>query len=171
MVIHVDHEICTGCGECLGACSLEAIQLVDKQAVIDDAICTACEACIEACPNQAITTQSIAEPSISIVTMPATEARPVPVYDELTLPGAAVHVHGLLPMAGAALAYLGREAAPRLVDVLVNLLERKLQPSTMTTFTPNSTSTRIQTVNGRGERKQTRYRRGRTNNRDHKGRR
>jgi Fe-S-cluster-containing hydrogenase component 2 len=171
MVIQISRELCTGCGLCVDACSVEAIKLVDQRAVIDDTLCTACEACIEACSNEAITTRPILEPSISTITLPKIEVRPVPMQEKVAAPETVAPTRGVVPLAGAALAFLGREAAPRLVDVLVNLLETKLTQSKMTTAPPVSTSTRIQTVGGRGERRQTRYRRGRTSNRDHNGRR
>ena len=171
MVIQVNEELCTGCGVCIDACSVGAIQLVGQRAVIDDALCTACEACIEACSNEAISTRSIPEPSLSIVTLPAAEARPVPALKKVVLPEAVTSTRSLVPLAGAALAFLGREVAPRLVDVVVNTLECRLARSTTTTVSPVSTSTRVRTTRGRGERKQVRYRSGRTDNRNHKGRR
>jgi NAD-dependent dihydropyrimidine dehydrogenase PreA subunit len=171
MVIQVNQELCTGCGVCIDACSVGAIHLLDQQAVIDDALCTACEACIEACPNEAITAHSIIEPSVSIVTLPAAEAHPVPVWEKTALPEKAVPTRGLVPLAGAALGFLGREVAPRLVDVVVNTLERRLARSTTTTVSPVPTYMQVRTTRGRGERRQVRYRNGRTGNRNHKGRR
>jgi NAD-dependent dihydropyrimidine dehydrogenase PreA subunit len=171
MVIQVNQELCTGCGVCVDACSVGAIQMVDQQAVIDDALCTACEACIEACVNEAITMRPMLEPSVSAVTLPTTEIRPVPIQEKAVVSETVAPTRGVVPLAGAALAFLGREAAPRLVDMLVNLLERKLTPSTTTTVPPVSPSTRMQTVGGRGVRRQTRYRRGRDSFRNHKGRR
>jgi len=171
MVIQVNQELCTGCGVCIDACSVGAIQLVDQRAVIDDALCTACEACIEACSNEAISMRSIPEPSVSIVTLPAAEAHSVPVWEEVAQPEKAASARGLVPLAGAALAFLGREVAPRLVDVVVDTLEHRLARPTTTTVSPVSTSTQVRTSGGRCERKQVRYRRGRTGNRNHKGRR
>jgi NAD-dependent dihydropyrimidine dehydrogenase PreA subunit len=171
MVIQVNQELCTGCGVCIDACSVGAIQLVDQRAVIDDALCTACEVCIEACSNEAISTRSMPEPSVSIVTLPAAEAHPVPVWEKAALPEKALPARGLVPLAGAALGFLGRELAPRLVDVVVNTLERRLARSTTTTAPYVSTPTRVRTTGGRGERRQTRYRSGCTGNRNHKGRR
>jgi len=47
-----DH--CVGCGTCTrGICFVDAIQLVDGHAVIDEA-CRGCGRCIEICPQQAI---------------------------------------------------------------------------------------------------------------------
>jgi ferredoxin len=45
---------CVGCGTCLESCFVEAIELVDGQAVIGDE-CRGCGRCVEACPNKVIT--------------------------------------------------------------------------------------------------------------------
>ena len=171
MGIQVNQELCAGCGVCVDACSVEAIHLVDQLAVIDDALCTACEACIEACPNEAITARPVQEPSVSIVKLPAAEPRPVPIRDQARLPETAAPVRGLAPLAGAALAFLGREAAPRLVDMLVTALERKLARPITSNETPLSPSSRSLTTQSRGKQRQARYRGGRTGNGNHKGRR
>jgi NAD-dependent dihydropyrimidine dehydrogenase PreA subunit len=171
MVIQVNQELCTGCGVCIDACSVGAIQLVGGQAVIDDALCTACEACIEACSNEAISMRSIPEPSVSIVTIPVANTHPIPVWEKAALPEKVAPTRSLVPLAGAALGFLGRELAPRLVDIVVNTLERRLARSTTTNVSTVSTSTRVRITGGRGEHKQVRYRSGRTGNRNHKGRR
>lgn len=46
-------EKCVGCGACIRVCPFDAIQMVDKKAVITDK-CTACGQCIEKCPVKAI---------------------------------------------------------------------------------------------------------------------
>jgi NAD-dependent dihydropyrimidine dehydrogenase PreA subunit len=171
MVIQVNQELCTGCGACIDVCSIGAIHLLDQRAVIDDALCTACEACIEACPNEAIALHSVVEPSVSIVTLPKAETSPVTYSKKVVLPEVVTPTRSLVPLAGAALGFLGRELAPRLVDIVVNTLERRLARSTTTNVSTVSTSTRVRITGGRGERKQVRYRSGRTGNRNHKGRR
>jgi electron transfer flavoprotein alpha subunit len=56
MGIKVDLEKCTGCKLCVGSCAVNAIEIIDKKAVIDPARCTLCAACVEACKKyQAIT--------------------------------------------------------------------------------------------------------------------
>jgi len=48
-------ERCTGCGTCTqDVCFVNAIQLVDGQAVISDA-CRGCGRCVSVCPEEAIT--------------------------------------------------------------------------------------------------------------------
>lgn len=171
MIIQVNQELCAGCGVCVDACSVGAIQLVDQRAVIDEALCTQCEACIEACPDGAITALPIPARSTSIVALPAAESRMVPARDQTALPETAAPARGLASLAGAALAFLGREIAPRLADVLIAALERRLARPTTTSIAPVSTSSRSLTAQGRGERRQARHRRGRAGNRNHKERR
>jgi len=50
----VDIQKCTGCGDCVEVCPLEAISLNDDKAVIDENNCTECGLCVDECPNDAI---------------------------------------------------------------------------------------------------------------------
>ena len=45
---------CEGCGECVEACSRDAIDVVDGVARIDRALCDLCMDCVEACPTGAL---------------------------------------------------------------------------------------------------------------------
>jgi electron transfer flavoprotein alpha subunit len=49
MGIKVDLEKCIGCKLCVRACALNAIEVINKKAVIDTAKCNLCAACVEAC--------------------------------------------------------------------------------------------------------------------------
>ncbi|HPM43263.1 MAG TPA: DUF362 domain-containing protein [Candidatus Omnitrophota bacterium] len=45
---------CTGCGQCLKICPVQAITMSDKKAVIDQSICVGCGECLCACKFNAI---------------------------------------------------------------------------------------------------------------------
>jgi len=50
----VDPEICTGCGLCIEVCPMDAIELVDDIAKINEGKCSNCQACEDECPVEAI---------------------------------------------------------------------------------------------------------------------
>jgi ferredoxin len=152
-------------------CPVEAIHLLDQRAVIDNALCTACEACFEACPNDAITLAPILEPKVSIMTLPAGESHPVIFSDQAALPVPAATSLGLVQIAGAALAFIGREAAPSLIDVLISSLERKIAGQKTTVNTPLSSSSYVLSTQNRGKRTHVRNRGGQYRIRNQKGRR
>jgi Fe-S-cluster-containing hydrogenase component 2 len=141
-------------------CTVGAIQLVNQQAVIDDAICTCCEACVDACPNRAIVALNVPVEIIPIVALPEAESQIVPVESKIVPAKAAMPAGGITPWAVAALAYLGRELTPRLVDGLVTVLERRLEQPVKTSVTPSVPSSKVLTSLNRGRRRQVR-RRGR----------
>jgi NAD-dependent dihydropyrimidine dehydrogenase PreA subunit len=165
MVIQVNQELCLDCGACVDACSIGAIQMTGQRAVIVQELCTRCEACVEACPNGAIAV--ISEPAYQ-APIPAHRADKtglVPDQKPPALAEKAPSAGGLAPLAGAALVFLGQEVAPRLVDVLIDALDRKLARPTTTAIAPQFKSAR-----GKGERQRTRCRRGQGGGRDHKER-
>ena len=170
-VIQVSMELCTGCGSCIDVCSAGAIHLVDHQAEIDDTLCEACEVCLEACPNGAII--AITAPGYA----ESTGVRPVAVpglalgQQPIVLPETTVPVRGLKPLAGAALSFLGSEVAPRLVDVLIKSIERRLAQSTATSISPLKPYPRGLCMQSRGQRKQIRRRGGSMGVGKHRGRR
>ena len=54
MAAKVDAQKCTGCGDCVEVCPLQAISLNNDKAVIDEDTCTECGVCVDECPNEAI---------------------------------------------------------------------------------------------------------------------
>ena len=120
MRLYIDQEKCSGCGACVEACLVNAINLDLGKAVIDQALCTQCEACVSVCPTEAIGIEAV-----PTQIMPARERATAhaPLTSMSGKPGA------LAPLTGATLAFLGREIVPRLTDMLMNALERRLSRS------------------------------------------
>jgi NAD-dependent dihydropyrimidine dehydrogenase PreA subunit len=55
-IIHIDEDLCDGCGECIPNCHEGALQLIDGKArLISDLMCDGLGACIGHCPQGAIT--------------------------------------------------------------------------------------------------------------------
>ncbi|MFX1437642.1 MAG: indolepyruvate ferredoxin oxidoreductase subunit alpha, partial [Promethearchaeota archaeon] len=47
-------EDCIGCGTCIEKCPIEALNIVDEHAVVDEAKCIGCGVCTQLCPENAI---------------------------------------------------------------------------------------------------------------------
>jgi NAD-dependent dihydropyrimidine dehydrogenase PreA subunit len=122
-MIYIDGEKCAGCGVCEDVCPVEAIRVNDGVARIDQVRCNECQACVEACPNQAIlmVIEPAEEKAISLREQPAPEGA----LAEPHRPPAPLRSQ-VVPVVGAALAFLGREVAPRLATVLMEALDRRL---------------------------------------------
>ena len=46
----VDEELCYGCGACIALCPTNALDLVDRLAIVNQDDCTLCNHCIPSCP-------------------------------------------------------------------------------------------------------------------------
>lgn len=57
MAAIIDKDKCTGCGECVESCPLDAIEMQDGLAVVDADTCSDCGACVDVCPVEAITVE------------------------------------------------------------------------------------------------------------------
>ena len=53
MAVKVDNEKCTGCGQCVDVCPVQAIEIVDNKAVISES-CIDCGACLNVCGVEAL---------------------------------------------------------------------------------------------------------------------
>lgn len=55
MVAIIDRKLCTGCGQCVETCPVEAISLDDEEiAIVDSELCVDCSQCVDVCPMEAI---------------------------------------------------------------------------------------------------------------------
>ncbi|MEW5911167.1 MAG: 4Fe-4S dicluster domain-containing protein [Thermodesulfobacteriota bacterium] len=55
-IIHIDEELCTGCGQCILDCAEGALKLVDGKAkLVGEIYCDGLGACLEGCPTGALT--------------------------------------------------------------------------------------------------------------------
>ncbi len=55
VTIKVDHEKCTGSGECVASCPSEVYELQDEKSVpVNINECIECCTCVEVCPENAI---------------------------------------------------------------------------------------------------------------------
>jgi NAD-dependent dihydropyrimidine dehydrogenase PreA subunit len=120
-MMQVDLEKCTGCAECLDACSVEAISLIKGKAAIDVDTCLSCGACAQACPVGAIMEIRQPVPVKPIVIQPVRAQTSSPVLVE--------RAESRLAWAKPALSFLGREIVPRLADVLMVAVDRRLSAS------------------------------------------
>jgi len=149
-MMQVDLKKCTGCGDCLDICPVEAISMDSGKARIDPETCLECEACARVCPVEAIypSAQPVPVeviPSRSIaMRQPAMLERPAP--------------HPAVPWTKAALTFAGREILPRVVDVVMGALERRLsQPEVSTLSSTSQTATpRARGPTGRQRRRRKR---------------
>jgi len=55
-IVHIDEELCDGCGDCVPSCHEGALQIIDGKArLVSDLMCDGLGACLGHCPQGAIT--------------------------------------------------------------------------------------------------------------------
>jgi NAD-dependent dihydropyrimidine dehydrogenase PreA subunit len=148
-VMKVDLEKCTGCGDCLEACTNQAISLYAGKAAIDPDTCLDCGACVEACPVGAISQAELPVPVAAIPVHP------------VVIPEASPHElspsRRLAPWVGATLVFMGREIVPRLADALLAALDRRFsQPASLSATTPQPLASQDRSGAGRPRRQRRR---------------
>jgi NAD-dependent dihydropyrimidine dehydrogenase PreA subunit len=136
-VITIRAERCSGCGACVDVCPTGALYLVDGKAAVDEALCNTCKECLAVCPGEAITLapqeELVRVPALhpALQARPTLQARPEPEVIQVRTQPVSLRAR-VLPVAGAALAWAGREFLPRLADLLLDTLDRRTStPQTM----------------------------------------
>ena len=54
MAVRVDESKCSGCGDCVPVCAVEALRLEDSMVKLLEEECIDCGACIDECPTGAL---------------------------------------------------------------------------------------------------------------------
>ena len=75
-IIHIDRELCNGCGACAAACHEGAIEMVDGKAVLTrEDYCDGLGDCLPACPTRAITFEEREAPAYDEAAVQAAKAK------------------------------------------------------------------------------------------------
>jgi len=126
-MIQIDSRLCDGCGSCVDICPVDAISLRDQRAAVAAEVCTECGACVGVCPREAILLVEMVEPAASASWLAMPIAAPLQVAPVVAVSSAPVphRASALWPLLGSALAWAGREVAPRLADLALTVWERR----------------------------------------------
>ena len=66
----VDNDNCTGCGECVDLCQLEALQLSDDIVRVNENYCIGCGICVSTCPTECISLKRVSDIEPPELTIP-----------------------------------------------------------------------------------------------------
>ena len=115
VLIKINELECKGCEVCLDVCPKGAIYLCDDVAGVDLERCDECRKCIAECPSNAISwVDEKSEIIIPQIRMEQVRANPSQVGSSAALKKRT----SILPTAIAAIALIGMEIVPRVLDIL-----------------------------------------------------
>jgi Fe-S-cluster-containing hydrogenase component 2 len=122
-VILINYEDCNGCGECVAICPTNAIILQNGKAHVDTVICEECQACIDSCPQGAILHRDSVPVVGEVIKISEPDSREV----VLAEPKGSLIQNAGLPVLSSILLWTGREVLPRLADMALGYLDRRIR--------------------------------------------
>ena len=153
-MITIKNELCNGCGICVDTCPTRALLLQNGKACIDLSLCEGCEVCIESCPQGALVSQEAVPVESDVIRIPSD---PAPVQGvELETRDLRIR-DAILTAVGPLLLWTGREILPRLADLILSSLDRRIQPAdTALNYETMPYAGQRQAAKGRGRRNRRR---------------
>lgn len=127
---YIDNANCNGCGDCIDVCPTGALILQNNHAFIHQELCQGCEVCVDACLLGAIVSgepQPVLREVIQVPIIPEPESNLLTKHTE-RIPAREM----VLPAIGSLLVWTGRELVPRLADLALGVLDRRIQTTNST---------------------------------------
>ena len=133
-MVYVNDTACNGCGVCSDICSTGALIFQNHRAYIDQELCQECEACVSICPQGAILCGEMNTISQEVIRVPSVLPAQSDFQEKLSerIPIREV----ILPTISSILLWTGRELVPRLADLAIRHLDRRMQTAKLV---PNQT--------------------------------
>jgi ferredoxin len=126
-MVFVNTEFCNGCGDCVSVCPNGAMILQNNHAFIDQELCQGCEICVDSCLQGAILIGERAPIGSEVIKIPSVAPKEI-----ATVPEQYHHTslqNAILPTIGSALMWTARELIPRLADLALGYVDRRIQSS------------------------------------------
>jgi Fe-S-cluster-containing hydrogenase component 2 len=124
-MVYINDADCNGCGLCADVCPTGALMMQNNHAFIHQEFCEKCEICLDACPQGAILAGEYHPASREVIRIPAVLE---PESNSLTELAARIPLREMvLPAIGSVLVWTGRELMPRLADLALGVLDRRIQ--------------------------------------------
>jgi ferredoxin len=124
-MIHINTENCNGCGVCIDICPAGAISLIKTKACVDSNLCDECDICVDACPKGAIA-HSRAVPSQEMIASDPIDI-PAVVITSQDQRKSTTRQNAVKPVISSMLLWTGRELVPRLMNLALDYVEKRIQ--------------------------------------------